>query len=449
MDPSSASVAIVGRPNVGKSTLFNRLIGRRLAVTAKEAGTTRDRVQCVFDIEGYKVNLIDTGGLSVGKKENLEADMELQAKIGIESADVILFVVDTIQSLTVEDFEVASTLRKTKKPVILVANKCESQQIEENIYNIYELGFDDPIQTSAIHKTGISTLKNEILSKFKELKIKKKTKKETKTREDEGEGLFISIVGRPNAGKSSLTNSLVGENRTIVSDIPGTTRDATDTEITHEGKKVVLTDTAGLRRRGKIKVGIEKFSSIRCKESIARSEVAIVVLDATEPVTSQDLHIVEIALKEKKGLIIAINKVDLSDEQAKLEIIGRLQQKCDFIPWAPIVFISAKNSKNIFKLIDLAFEIHETRKIEISTSRLTNFLRKITLKHLPSGTKTPKFFYANQAGKNPPKFFFFFKNASSMHFSYKRYLENQMRKEFGFAGTPISITFKETSSSVK
>ena len=447
----NARIAIVGRPNVGKSTLFNRLIGKRLAVTAKEAGTTRDRVQQIFDLNGYRVELVDTGGLQSGKKQDIEADVEKQAQIGIEKADVILFIIDTIESLTSDDFAVANALRKGKKHVILVANKCDHPNIEENVYNIYELGFGEPIQVSAIHKIGIDNLTGEIENKFKELKIKKSSKTKKKISTSEDDQFKISILGRPNAGKSSLLNSLLGEERVIVSDIPGTTRDTTDTEIEYKNDKITLIDTAGIRKRGRIQRGIEKFSILRCKDAIQRSDVSVILLDASEPVTAQDLHIIEFALKEKNGIILAVNKSDLLKEDEKDRILRKLKHKCDFLPWAPTVFISAKNKKNIFQLIDLALEIKEKRQTEITTPRLNSFLEKTVLKHLPASTgrfKT-KFFYGNQAGTNPPKFIFFFKKAKNLHFSYKRYLENELRKEFGFEGTPISITFRETSSEQK
>jgi GTP-binding protein len=442
MNPNEAkaTIAIVGRPNVGKSTLFNRLIGKKIAITAKEAGTTRDRVQQTFNINGYTIELIDTGGLQTGKKESLEIDTEKQAKIGIEKADLILFVIDTIEPLTSDDFLVANILRKSNKPIILIANKCDHQKIEENIYNIYELGFGEPIKVSSIHKLGVDELEESIILNLKKLKIKKSTKKE----KDE-EIINISIIGRPNVGKSSLVNSLLGEERMIVSEIPGTTRDSADILIEYQGKKINLIDTAGLRKRGRIDRGIEKFSMLRAKESVKRSDIAIVVIDATEPATSQDLHVIEIALKEKKGVILAVNKSDIADGRIAL---NKISHRCDFLPWAPVVFISAKNKKNINKLLDIAIEIKEVRKTKIQTSKLNNFLQKAVLKNFPKSTtiQRTKFFYGTQTDTNPPRFTFFFRNAKSLHFSYKRYLENELRKEFGFTGTPVIITLLETPS---
>jgi GTPase len=442
-----AIVAIVGRPNVGKSTLFNRIIGKRLAVIAKEAGTTRDRIQQDFLSNGYNLRLVDTGGLQTGKKKNIEADVEKQAQVAIDKADIILFVIDTIQSLTADDFAVANILRRSKKHVILVANKCDHPNIEENIYNIYELGFGEPVQVSAIHKVGIDILLGEIQDKLKELKIKKSRKKSKAKKVEEKEGqIKVSFLGRPNVGKSSLMNSLLGEERVIVSDIPGTTRDATDIDIDYKDSSITIIDTAGIRRRGKIERGIEKFSIIRCKDAIIRSDISVILIDATEPVTSQDLHIVEFALKEKNGIILAVNKSDLTEGEDKNEILRTIYRKCDFLPWAPVVFISAKNNKNTNQLLDLAIEIYETRHTKIPTPKLNKFLQKTVMKHLPSATGRfkSKLLYGNQTGENPPKFTIFFKNAKHLHFSYRRYIENELRKEFGFNGTPVSITFRES-----
>ena len=441
---TDATIAIIGKPNVGKSTLFNRIIGKRLAVIAKEAGTTRDRIQRDLDLDEYRICLIDTGGLQTGKKTNIETDVEKQAKIGIEKADIILFITNALQNLTTDDFAVANVLRKSKKQVILVANKCDSQKaIEENIYNTYELGFGEPIQISAIHKSGMDTLYGEIKEKLEKLKIEPTHKDE----DGEKKHIKISILGRPNVGKSSLLNSLIGEERAIVSEIPGTTRDVTDSELKYKNQYFTLIDTAGIRRRGRIEQGIEKFSILRCKEVIERSDISIIVMDATDPATSQDLHIIEFALKEKNGIILAINKSDLIKGENKDSILWKLRHKCDFLPWVPVVFISAKNKKNISQLLDLALEIDKTREIQISTPKLNSFLQKIVLKQVPASTGQfrSKLLYGSQTGTNPPKFMIFFKNAKYLHFSYRRYVENEMRKEFEFGGTPISLIFRESS----
>lgn len=435
-------VAIVGKPNVGKSTLFNRLIGKRIAVVSNIAGTTRDRNQHVFTIDRTKIELVDTGGLFGGSKTktDLDEDIERQARIGIEKADLIIFLLDASTPTTPDDTLVADILRRSQKPTILVANKCDNQDSETNIFGLYELGFGEPIEVSAIHATGILELERAIKSTIKKLKLKAKEKVEEAD-------VSIAIIGRPNVGKSSLLNSFLNEERVIVSDISGTTRDSTDTPVTYNGKHIILTDTAGIKRRGRIEKGIEKFSFIRCKDSIEKSDVAIVLIDGIESVTTQDLHIIQLVLEEKKGLIVGVNKMDAVEPDEKDSMERRISYKCDFIPWAPLVYISAKNKKNIYKLLDLALQIKETRQKKIPTKALNNFLKKITLKNLPAaGKNVSKFFYANQIGDNPPKFIIFFRNASKLHFSYRRYVENEIRKEFGFDGTPISITFRDTTS---
>jgi len=440
MNPSP-TVAIVGRPNVGKSTLFNRIIGKRLAIISKEAGTTRDRITQKFDFNGYEVLLVDTGGLEYDKKENIEADIQTQAKIAIADADLILFVVDISSGLTVDDFTATNILRKSKKNVILVANKCDNPNIEENVYNIYELGFGEPIKLSAIHKTGIDDLFYEIEKKLKELEFKKRTKK--KAPEDL---INLCILGKPNAGKSSLVNRLTGSEKVIVSEIAGTTRDTTDTELIYQDKKFNLIDTAGLRRRGKRNKGLEKFSVIRSISGIERSDIVVLIIDGKEGVTSQDSHIAQYALEAEKGLILAVNKIDLLEkgEEERGHILRKLQRKFSFVPWAPVIFISAKNKRNTYKILDIATEIMGEREKRISTPELNNFLQKITYKHLPASTKIkkPKFLYGSQVDISPPKFALFFKNSKNLHFTYPRYLENEIRREFGFNGTPINLKIR-------
>ncbi len=440
MDPAP-TVAIVGRPNVGKSTLFNRLIGKRHAIIAKEAGTTRDRLFQRWDCNGYETLLVDTGGLEYGKKEDIESDIQSQAAIAIEEADVILFVIDAAQELTVDDFTAANILRKTNKPVIIVANKCDNLAIETLSFNIYELGFGDPIQVSAIHKTGIEPLESQIEKTLKKLKFKKSPKKAKKE-----SSIPICILGKPNAGKSSLVNALLGEDKVIVSEIAGTTRDITDTDITFGDQKYTLIDTAGIKRPGKTKRGIEKFSALRCLTGIERSEVVVLLIDGDLGLTSQDAHIAELVLEQKKGLIITVNKIDLMEkgEELRDRMIGQLRRRLSFIPWAPIVFISAKNKKNTREILKLTQAIVEERKKRIKTAELNVFLQKATHKHLPASAKNkkPKFFYGSQVEINPPKFVLFFRNPENLHFSYPRYIENSLRKEFGFNGTSIEIRFK-------
>lgn len=440
MDPS-AKIAIVGRPNVGKSTLFNRLIGKKYAVVAEEAGTTRDRIYQKFELGDFTTFLIDTGGLEDGKKENIESDVQAQSKIGIAEADIILFILNIAESLTSDDFLAAEILRKSRKPVILVANKCDNEKLEENIYNIYELGFGAPIQVSAIHKTGIENLKEEVIKTLKKLKFKKKTKRKPVERETQ-----ICILGKPNAGKSSLINGILGQNRAIVSEIPGTTRDTTDTLVIYKDKEYNLIDTAGLRRRGKIERGVEKFSSLRCLGAIERSDVVVLLIDGEKGISQQDCHIAQYALEEEKGLILTINKIDLllEDNEYKEKFFNRFRKKFAFVPWAPVLFISAQDHTNIHEIFTISDMIMTERKKRIPTAELNSFLQKITIKHLPASTKIrkPKFMYGSQVETNPPKFLLFFKNSDTLHFSYPRYLENALRKEYGFEGTSINISFK-------
>jgi len=440
MDPAP-TIAIVGRPNVGKSTLFNRLIGKRHAITLKEAGTTRDRISQKWQCKEYETLLVDTGGLESEKKQDIESDIQQQAKLAIEDADITLFVIDISQELTVDDFAAADILRKSNKPVILVANKFDNKGLEENVFNIFELGFGEPIKISAIHKIGIDELENKIVKNLKTLKIKKQNKKTDETCTE------IAILGKPNAGKSSLVNAFFGTEKVIVSDTPGTTRDTIDTEIIYSNQKYNIIDTAGLRRPGKRKNAIEKFSSLRCISSIERSDIVILLIDGEKGITKLDCNIANHALEAKKGLIIAINKIDLfEDNKIKNKYIRILRKKFSFVPWAPVVFVSAKNKKNIFELLTLAEQIKNERKKRIPTPELNNFLQKITYKHLPASRKIkkPRFLYGNQADTDPPTFVLFFKNPENLHFSYPRYLENEIRKEYGFNGTAITLKFKNS-----
>ncbi|MFA6305280.1 MAG: ribosome biogenesis GTPase Der [Candidatus Gracilibacteria bacterium] len=437
-------IAIVGRPNVGKSTLFNRLVLEKYAITSDVAGTTRDRIYKKCDISGYEVTLVDTGGLEYGKHENIEKDVQSQAALAIEEADIIIFLVDLSEGINVNDKLAANVLRKSKKEVLFVANKSDAKGADDNAYETLELGFGEPLRISAIHTDGLLDLEMLIEKTLKKLKFKKRKKKEEK----DNETLNICILGRPNAGKSSLVNAITGQGTNIVSDIPGTTRDHTDTPITHNEKKYNLIDTAGLRRPGKREQGIEQFSALRCLNALERSEVAILLIDGTEKISKQDCHIVEYVLEMKKGLIIAVNKIDdfdkEKDEEKKGTIIYRLKHKFAFVPWAPVLFISAKNKTNIEKIFDLADEIKEEREKKLNTAELNSFMQKISNKHLPSSSnvRKPKFLYASQVGVSPPSFILFFKFAEHLHFSYPRYLENELRKEYGFTGTSLNLKFK-------
>ncbi len=436
------TIAIVGRPNVGKSTLFNRLIGERRAVVAKEAGTTRDRISKKFEFEGHETMLVDTGGLEHGKQENIEENIQIQAKMAIEDADIILFIVDIAKDPTVDDYAAAEILRKSKKPVIFIANKADTQKAEDLTHEFYELGFDKPIAISAIHNRGLEDLKKEVAKNLK--KIGAPSKKE---KQEDDEKIEICILGKPNAGKSSLVNALFGTEKVIVSDIPGTTRDSTDTEIEYDDKKFTLIDTAGLKRPGKIKVGIEKFSALRALQSVERSDIVVLLIDGEVGITSGDMHIAQHALEQEKGLIIAINKIDTFEDKEEKEsrFISQIKRRFSFTPWAPLIFISAKHNKNTKKILELSHEIMKERRKRIPTGELNAFLQKITYKHLPASAKLkkPRFMYGSQVDICPPKFALFFKNYKNLHFSYPRYLENEIRKEYGFNGTSINISLRQ------
>jgi GTP-binding protein len=436
-------IALVGRPNVGKSTLFNRLIGKRFAVISQEAGTTRDRIYQNIKFDNIEVTLVDTGGLSYGKKESLEADIQTQAHLAIEEADIIYFVVDAHHSLTIDDFAAADILRKSKKEIIFVANKYDGKEAIDRLMELYEIGFGEPLAVSAIHNRGIDELIHQTTKILKKLPASK-----LKTPKEEKDSVHISFLGKPNVGKSSLINALLGEDRVIVSDIPGTTRDATNTHIIFNDKKYTLIDTAGLRKRGKIGKGIEKFSSLRCFQALDQSDIALLILDFDEGISKQDMHIAGYILDAKKGTIIIVNKTDLAeDEKGRDKFLSMARRKFSFLPWAPLVFVSALKKKNITKIYELADEIVQERKKRIPTGELNNFVKKIIHKHIPSGTKRikPKIFYVTQTNINPPEFVFFVNDANALHFSYRRYLENEIRKEYGFGGTALNLVFRNKS----
>lgn len=434
-------IAIVGKPNVGKSTIFNRLLKKNFAITSDIAGTTRDRNIQKINFENYELTLIDTSGLENAPKENLEDDMKEQAMVAITEADIIIFIVDVTNEPDINDILVAEILRKSQKPILLVANKFDNAALQNNLYNFFELGFGEPIPVSAIHKTGIESLKTNLLKTLQKIKAKKKRKTAKPKKNEE---IKICILGKPNAGKSSLLNALCGAKRAVVSDIPGTTRDTVDTEIKVENNTFKIIDTAGLRRRGKIERGIEKFSAIRTDDMVNETDIVILLIDGNEGITSQDQHITEFVFKYKKGLIIAINKIDLIDEEKQNRLIKLLRIKFPFIPWAPVVFISAKEKKNTVVLLNLSAKIKNERHKRIKTAELNAFLKRLTNKHLPASTKVqkPKFMYATQADTSPPKFVMHFKYPQNLHFSYPRYLENSIRKEYGFEGTAIEIVLK-------
>jgi GTP-binding protein len=434
-------VAIVGRPNVGKSTLFNRLVGERRAIVEDEPGTTRDRVYGTTDWGGIEFTIIDTGGLQDDKEiegaslADIARNTRNQAQSAIEEADVILFLVDAKHGLTAGDLEVADLLRRADKPTLLVANKAESAQRRDGVFEFYELGLGDPTAISSYHGTGTGDLLDRIVEALPEAE-----------EEEALEGPAIAIVGRPNVGKSRLLNSFLGQERSIVSDVPGTTRDSIDTQLVWAGQPITLIDTAGIRRRGRIDQGIEKFSVIRSMRAIDRSDVVLLVIDATEEFTAQDLHIAGYIEEQKKGIVVVVNKWDLIEKEATTmdEYRVRAARALDFVPYAPLVFVSAKLGQRVHQILDTALAVVTERTKRVPTSALNTLLREAVAAHQPPSRpgRWLKFYYATQADVSPPTFIFFCNDPLQIHFSYRRYLENKMRDAFGFIGTPIRMSFR-------
>jgi GTP-binding protein len=438
---SKPIVAIVGRPNVGKSTLFNRLVGERQAIVEDQPGTTRDRVYGVTDWAGVEFTIVDTAGLQDEQEIASSSQAEIakwtsqQAKFAIEEADAILFMVDAKSGLTAGDYEVADLLRRADKPTILVANKAESSERREGAVEFYNLGLGEPYTISAYHGTGTGDLLDRIVESLPEAED-----------EPETEGPNIAIVGRPNVGKSRLLNALLGQERAIVSDVPGTTRDSLDTQVTWAGQPLTLIDTAGIRRRGRIEQGIERFSVLRSMRAIDRSDVVLLLIDATEDFTSQDLHIAGYIEEQKKGIVVVVNKWDLVEKDAKTmeDYRQRASEELAFMPYAPVVFISAKYGQRVQQVLESALKVVEERQRRISTSVLNKVLRTAVAKHPPPSKpgKWIKFYYATQVDVAPPTFVFFCNDPQAIHFSYRRYLENELRASCGFEGTPIRMSFR-------
>lgn len=439
-------IAIVGRPNVGKSSLFNRLIKKRHAITSKTAGTTRDRIYYHTQMEGLTVILVDTGGMEYGKKENIEADVQSQVDLAIDDADLIIFMVDAKEGLTIEDYEAVKKLRKSQKKVIFTANKTDIKTARENLQDLIKLGFGEPVAISAYHNINVESVINECVSMLKKQGFRSAPKED-----EEGKKNVINIcfLGKPNVGKSSLVNALLGKPKIIVSETPGTTRDAIDTEITWNGQKFNLIDTAGLRRRGKIERGLEKLSSFRSLDAIERSDIVCLILDYKEGIRKNDQHISSYALDAGKGIILIVNKIDLMEDKTEDEkrTINILRQRFDFLPWAPVLFVSALEKTNVEKILAIAAEIYAERFKKIENEILREFMKEITYKHLPpsAGGRLPKFYSLEQDAVNPPSFVYWVNDPKSVHFSYRRYLENELRKKFGFTGTAVKIYFKKKS----
>lgn len=445
-------VALVGRPNVGKSTLFNRLVGGRVAVTHEIPGTTRDRLHGESFWNGMTFQVIDTGGIEVYQPAGSRDESPLaegsadfineikeQAMIAIAGADVIILVVDVQSGVTAADEAIAEILRRSDKPILVAANKMDDRRHEEEIYDFYGLGLAAVIGISAIHGLGVGDLLDEAVREMRTLA-------ESFDDEDEDEHLKIAIVGRPNAGKSTLLNRLVGEDRAIVSAVAGTTRDAIDTDITWFGEKITLIDTAGIRRRGRIRAGVEKFSVIRAMKAISRADLALLMIDAALGVTEQDEHIAGYVIEEYKSLVIVVNKWDAVEKDAFTmnEFIANIRDRLHFVHYAPIVFVSALGGQRIHQVLEVSNRVWEARFFRMPTAAVNRLMRQAIEKHPPhgKGTKRLKFLYAAQVRTAPPVILFHVNDPAQVHFTYKRYLENQFRQAYPFEGTPIRLSFR-------
>ena len=432
------TVAIVGRPNVGKSTLFNRLARKRQAIVEDIPGTTRDRLYATIEWKDRQYRLIDTGGLEPDATVGYPALIREQIDVAMTEADAILFVVDTTTGVTPVDEEIAELLRRTDKPILLIANKGDNPEREELAVEFFALGLGDPMPVSAHHGLGVREVNDKLLDILPSI-----------AEHEDAETLRIAIIGRPNVGKSSLVNKILGESRVIESEVPGTTRDAVDTPFTHGEKELVLVDTAGIRRPGKVEKGIEKYSVMRAQEAVERCEVAIVMIDAEDGLIQQDLHIAGLVLDSYKGLILALNKWDLIEdsEENRQRYARRILSRVKFVPWAPFAFISAKTGLNVDGLLDLAIEIGEARSVRIQTAELNAALRDAVATHPPpaTGKRQLRLKYATQTAIRPPTFVIFCNDAKLAHFSYRRFIENKFRDRFGFEGTAIKLEFRSRS----
>ncbi len=445
-----ALVALVGRPNVGKSTLFNRIVGRRLAVVSEVAGTTRDRLYAEAEWGGVTFTLVDTGGIELTSgwhTEPLSEDSERflplirsQAAVAIQDADVIVQVVDGRKGITAADREVADILRQSQKPTIIAANKLESTRLWDTAYEFYELALGEVFPLSALHGAGTGDMLDAIVGAIPLEKFGK---------EDNDDSVKIALLGRPNAGKSTLLNKLIGEERAIVSPIAGTTRDATDTVLKWHGQAFTLIDTAGIRRRGKIDPGVEKYSVLRAIKALQRADVALLLIDAEQGITAQDAHIAGMLTEETAGVIILVNKWDLvvKDTHTLNEFEAQIRHELNFLPYAPLLFISAKTGQRVGKILPTVLEVNEARYQRVPTAAINKMMREAVTRHPPpsKGGKRVKFFYATQPSVAPPVFVFFVNKPKWVNFSYQRYLENRLRETFPFPGSPIRLVFRARS----
>ena len=439
---SKPIVAIVGRPNVGKSALFNALAGETISIVKDTPGVTRDRIYADCEWLDRHFTLIDTGGIEPDSSDIILSQMREQAQIAIDTADVILFMTDVRQGLQDADGKVADMLRRSHKPVLLIVNKVDSyQKMMADVYEFYGLGLGDPLPVSAANRMGLGDMLDEVIKFFPE-----KTEEE-----EEDDRPRVAVIGKPNAGKSSLINRLAGENRLIVSDIAGTTRDAVDTDIVHNGQEYVFIDTAGLRRKSKIKEELERFTIIRAVAAVERCDVAVVMIDASEGVTEQDAKIAGIAHDRGKGVIIAVNKWDAveKDDKTIYRFTEKVRNTLSFMPYAELVFISAKTGQRVDKLFDTIDAVIDSSNRRIATGVLNEILSEAVAMQQPPADKGKrlKIFYITQASVKPPTFVMFINDKELMHFSYERYIENRIREVFGFRGTALRFILRERKES--
>ena len=431
-------VAVVGRPNVGKSTLFNALAGEKIAIVKDSPGITRDRIYADINWLNYNFTLIDTGGIEPDSNDIILSQMRAQAQIAIDTADVILFMTDVKQGLVDSDAKVADMLRRAQKPVILVVNKVDNYNtMMADVYEFYNLGIGDPYAISAANRTGLGDLLDEVVKFFPE----------TNAEEEEDDRIRVAIVGKPNVGKSSIINKLLGEDRLIVSDIAGTTRDAVDTEVKYNGKEYIFIDTAGLRRKNKIKEDLEHYMIIRTVSAVERADIVVMVIDATEGVTEQDAKIAGIAHDRGKGIIIAVNKWDAIEKNNKTvnEFSAKVRQILSFMPYAEIMFISAVTGQRLTKLYEMMDVVNENQNLRVATGVLNEIMTEAVAMQQPPSDKGKRLrlYYITQVSVKPPTFVIFVNDKELMHFSYTRYIENQIREAFGFRGTSLKFIIRE------
>ena len=431
-------VAVVGRPNVGKSTLFNKLVGERLSIVDDTPGVTRDRIYGQCEWRNRKFSLVDTGGIEPSSDDVILSQMRRQAQLAIDAADVIILVTDLRSGVVATDADVAAMLQKSGRPVVLCVNKCDTVgEPPPEFYEFYNLGLGDPVAVSSVHGHGTGDLLDRVFEYFPP----------EETEEEEGEHIRVAVIGKPNVGKSSLVNYISGENRCIVSDIAGTTRDAIDTEVENKYGKFTLIDTAGLRRKNKVEDSIERYSVLRAQMAVERADVCVIMIDASVGFTEQDSKVAGLAHEAGKGCIIAVNKWDAvaKDDKTMQEYRKKLEVDFSFMPYAPIIFISAKTGQRVDRLFELIKHVANSNAMRISTGTLNDVLAMATARVQPPTDKGRrlKIYYMTQASVKPPTFVFFVNSEELFHFSYQRYLENRLRETFGMEGTPIRFVLRE------